>query len=132
MKNRNFPSKNSPTMRRIVDVVSQTPGLDGRQIAEAACCTFNYFMNQGRWVLIDAGEIHISGYRNNSRGPFVPLYDIGPAKGEPPAKPEKIDQLARARAWKVLSGYYEAEKAKRRLRRPDPVLRALLGMGASG
>lgn len=130
-KKRYQVSLDSPGMRRVVAVLeaSEKP-LNGHQIAAAAHVAFNTFQNQYRHLLVAAGKIHLSGYAHNTRGPFVPLYRAGHAPvGLQVRKPRKIDQLARARNWKVRSGYNEARKAERRLRRPpDRVLAALMGL----
>jgi len=117
---RQLPTSNSPSMRRILAVLAKESSLDGHQIAERAHCTFTYFENQCRHVLMAEGLIHISAYRNNHHGPFVPVYSLGPLVGDPPKKPKKLDQLARSRDWKFRTGYNEARKAARRLSRPDP------------
>ena len=78
-------------------------------------------------MLLRAELIHVAAWRHNTRGPFVPLYMAGPGKEAP--KPEKIDQLARARKWKERTGYNEFRKAQRRLARPrDTALAALLNI----
>ncbi len=121
----------SPAMRRVLFVFELHGPLDGREVEALAHVSFNYFQNQCRHVLEKAQAIHLVGYRHNKTGPFVPVYAPGPAMGPAPAKPEPLDQLARARKWKERTGYYAAEKAKRRLanpRRIDPALAALMGI----
>lgn len=126
---RRIVSTDSPGMRRVLKVIRESAKpIDGRSIAEAAHVSFNTFAHTYRHLLIRADLIHISAWRNNSRGPFVPMYSAGPALAVP-VPPQKMDHRIAARAWKEHTGYYEAEKAKRRLARPpDPVLAALLGL----
>lgn len=123
-------SVESPGMLRVRKVIAQSrEPLDGRTIAERAHVSFTTFANTYRHLLIRAGLIHIAGWRNNFRGPFVPMYAHGPLIGDPPPLPHKIDQLQRSRDWKRRTGYSEAEKAKRRLARPpDTALAALMGL----
>lgn len=131
MKKRYQVSADSPSMRRIVAVLSSCDeALTGREIAERAHVSFKYFQNQARHILIAAEAIHLADLRHNTRGPFVPAYRAGPEpEGLIVRKPAKIDQLERARTWKVRSGYNEARKAERRLRRPpDRALAALIGI----
>lgn len=118
----------SPGMRRVMAVMAEAnEPLDGRQIADSACIAHDTFRNTYRHLLLHAEMIHVAAWRHNTRGPFVPLYMAGPGKEAP--KPEKIDQLARARAWKERTGYNAARKAERRLKNPpDRALAALLGI----
>lgn len=112
-------------VRRVCE--EATEPLDGHEIADRAHISFNTFQNSYRHLLLGEEKIHIAGWRHNVRGPFIPLYLGGP--GKTPKKPEKIDALARARAWKHRTGYNEARKAHRRLARPkDQMLAALLGL----
>lgn len=125
-------SVDSPGMLRVRRVLDEaTEPLDGHTIAERAHVAFLTFTNTYRHLLLRANLMHISGWRRNTRGPFVPLYSKGSLVGEEPARPEKIESKVRARAWKARTGYYEAEKAKRRLAKPpDYALAALLGLTA--
>ena len=123
-------SVDSPGMLRVRKVIAQSrEPLDGRTIAERAHVSFTTYANTYRHLLIRAGLIHIAGWRNNVRGPFVPLYRGGPLVGDPPIEPHKRDKKAGARDWKARTGYHEAEKAKRRRARPpDTALAALMGL----
>ncbi len=122
----------SPGMRRVLRILGEaTEPMDGRTIADKACIAFLTFTNTYRHLLLRANLMHISGWKHNTRGPFVPLYSKGPLVGDIPEKPKNIESKVRARAWKERTGYYEAEKAKRRLARPpDPALAALMGLTA--
>lgn len=126
---RRIVSTDSPGMRRVLQVIRKAAEpIDGRAIAEAAHISFKTFANTYRHLLIRADMIHVAGWRNNWRGPFVPLYLAGPAVAIA-VPPPKVDHKIATRAWKERTGYYEAEKAKRRLSRPpDPALAALLGL----
>lgn len=128
---RRIVSTDSPGMRRVMQVIQKSAEpIDGRSIAEAAHVSFKTFANTYRHLLIRAEMIHIAGWRNNWRGPFIPLYLPGPALAVA-VPPPKLDHKIATRAWKERTGYYEAEKAKRRLARPpDPTLAALLGLTA--
>ena len=127
---RRIVSTDSPGMRRIVEAVSgSVEPLDGHQIAARAHVAFNTFQNQYRHMLLSAGLIHVAGWKHNTRGPFVPVYGVGPSAKTTPVKPQKIDHRARSRNWKDRTGYNEARKAHRRLARPpDMALAALLGL----
>lgn len=126
---RRIVSTDSPGMRRVLQVIRKAAEpIDGRAIAEAAHISFKTFANTYRHLLIRADLIHVAGWRNNWRGPFVPLYLAGPAVAIA-VPPPKVDHKIATRAWKERTGYYEAEKAKRRLARPpDPALAAMLGL----
>lgn len=124
-------SVDSPAMLRILKVLSEAiEPMDGWDIAKAAFVAPNTWSNSYRHLLIHSGLIHISAWKHNTRGPFVPLYSIG--AGEEAPKPEKIDQLARARNWKHRTGYNEFRKAQRRLANPGYALAALMGIPAKG
>lgn len=128
MTKRKAVASSSPGMLRAVKALEKHGPMDGHEIADKACVSFSYFQNQCRHVLTAEGKIHLHEYRHNSRGPFVQVYAAGPAVGDPPTKPEKIDQLARSRNWKERTGYNALRKAQRRLANPkrvEPVLAAL-------
>lgn len=126
---RRVVSFESPGMRRVLKVIEESEKpIDGYQIAAAAFISFNTFDGTYRQLLLRAKKVHVAAYRVNHHGPAVPLYRIGPLKGKPPERP-KADHKIAVRAWKERTGYYEAEKAKRRLARPpDPALAAMLGL----
>ncbi len=122
-------SVESPGMLRVRKVINEAKEpLDGRAIAKAAHVSFTTFSATYRHLLIRAGLIHVATWRNNWRGPFVPLYAAGPQISEP-VPIEKIDHKIATREWKERTGYYEAEKAKRRMAKPpDFALAALMGL----
>lgn len=106
-------SVSSPSMQRILRALQQTDEqLDAREIAKRAFVSFNTFENY-KYMLMDAGLIFIAGWRHRKSGSPAPLFRAG--CGETAPRPEKLDQLARARNWKQRTGYHDAEKAKRRL-----------------
>lgn len=123
-------SVESPGMLRVRKVIEDAKEpIDGKTVAKLAHVSFNTFAHTYRHLLVRAGLIHIAGWRNNFRGPFVPLYLSGPLIGDPPQLPPKLDHKIAVRAWKARTGYYEAEKSKRRLARPpDTALAALMGL----
>ena len=123
-------SVTSPGMKRVRMVIAESPvPIDGHTIAKRAHVSFLTWANTYRHLLIRAGLVHVAGWRHNTRGPFVPLFGSGP--GTQAERPEKIDSRARARDWKDRTGYNEARKAERRLRKPpDFALAALMGLTA--
>lgn len=127
---RRIVSCESPGMLRVRKVIAQSRELlDGHTIAERAHVSFTTFANTYRHLLIRANLIHVAGWRNNFRGPFLPLYGHGPLVGDPPPLPQKVDLKQRAKEWKERTGYLEAKKAQRRFARPpDPILAALMGL----
>lgn len=126
---RRIVSVESPGMRRVRAVLEAAAGpLDATSISEAAHVSVNTFSNSYRHLLIRAGLIHIAGYLHGRQGRQRPTYLSGPQIGEPPIPP-KLDHKVSVRAWKERTGYYEAEKARRRLARPpDFALAALMGI----
>lgn len=117
-------------MLRVRKVLAEAKDpIDGRTIASWAHVSFRTFANTYRHLLLRAELMHIAAYRNGPSGPFVPLYLAGPLIGDPPPLPDKKPAKLTAREWKERTGYYEAEKAKRRLARPpDTALAALMGL----
>lgn len=121
-------SPNSPGCQRVLAVLrAADEPIDGHMIAELACVAFNTFQNTIRHALMSAEPplIHIAEWRHNTRGPFMPAYRIGPLVGRAPRKPQKIDQLERARNWKQRSGYNDLRKAQRRIARMQSAPSAL-------
>ena len=115
----------SPSMTRMLKALEGTR-LNIDQWAKAslvARMTAENYVKQLRFQKL----IYICEYQRNRSGWPKPVYALGDHKDAP--RLEKKDQLARAREWKETSGWYESEKAKRRLARPrDPVLAALMGI----
>lgn len=134
MKRRYEITTNSPACLRCLAVLRNAEeALSGHEIAKLAHIAFNTWQNTIRGVLGDAGLVHVAEWRHNHRGPFVPAYRIGKLVGKAPVKPQKIDQLARSRNWKVRSGYNEIRKAERKMAKvaqAPSVMAALLGIGA--
>jgi hypothetical protein len=108
----------SPSSLRILSALIDTPDMAREEIASAAFVSVNTFDNY-KYRMIEHGLIHISGYRHRRSGHPAPLFRDGP--GDPAERPQKLDQLARSRNWKVRTGYLEAQKAKRRLAKAQKV-----------
>lgn len=119
----------TPAQFRIIEALCDHGPLTGQQIAEKARIAYHTFKNCYRNELIAAGMIHQSGWHFYGHG-HVAVFSagIGPT---PPRPVRHVDHGARCREWKVRTGYSEAQKAARRLRRPpDRALAALLGLPA--
>jgi hypothetical protein len=117
----------TPAMFRIVAALCDHGPMTKHEIARRAFVAAVTFKNACKPVLVANGMIHQSGWRRYQYG-FEPVYSAG--IGETPPRPDaKRDQGERCREWKQRTGYNEARKASRRLRRPqDRALAALLGM----
>lgn len=125
-------SLKSAGILRILDVLrTAAEPLHGDTIADRAFVSRRTFSNCYYKVLLDAKEIHVSQWVRNVRGPYMPLYSIGPGPSAP--KPEPISDAEVSRRWKERSGYNEMRKARLRLARPvDATLAALLGIPSKG
>ncbi|MRR49345.1 MAG: hypothetical protein EG825_00270 [Rhodocyclaceae bacterium] len=127
MSKRYKTSADSPSMLRIVAALEKHGPMDKYGIADKAFVTALYFQNQCRYILKDAGRIHVHGWIHNISGQPRPVYAAGP--GEDAPRPGNLDQLARARKWKERTGYHDLQKSNRRLARLSASpLCAVLGM----
>lgn len=126
---RRIVSVESPGMTRVRKIIDEaTEPMDGRSIAKAAHVSFTTFANTYRHLLVRAGLIRVVGFVHNKQGRQAPTYLSGPQIGDPPVPPI-LDRKIATRAWKERTGYYEAEKAKRRMAKPpDFALAALMGL----
>ena len=119
-------------IRRCLEVLrAATEPLHGDTIADRAFISRRTFCNSYYRVLLDAKLIHVGEWLRNTRGPYIPLYSIGPGPDAP--RPVPLTDAEVSRRWKARTGYGEACKAQRRMVRPaDPVLAALLGIPSKG
>ena len=125
-------SLKSVGIQRCLDALrTATEPLHGDTIADRAFIGRRTFCNSYYRVLLDAKEIHVAQWVRNIRGPYIPLYSIGP--GPSVQKPKALTDAQVARKWKERTGYEAMRKAQRRAVRPaDTALAALMGIPSKG
>jgi hypothetical protein len=116
-----------PSQIRILNVLRDADApLSGQQIAKLACVSFWTVKNHAVPALTAAGLMHQSGWEKYAYG-HKPTYSAG--KGKTPPRPKShLTMAERCREWREQSAKNQANKANRRLAKPDTITAALMGI----
>lgn len=116
-------------MFRVVDALVAQGPMTAAEIAKAAHVSWHTAKGWCVPILVANGMIYRSDWRLIGYN-YTPVYSAG--VGDPAPRPTRTREarLEYLREWKIRTGWSDARKAERRLRRPpDRALAALLGMG---
>lgn len=120
-------SANSPSMKRIVEVLTEHGPMDLHKLAEKACIAYGSLRYEYRKTLVDAELIHLCEWRKNTQGSPTAIYAAGP--GKPAKRPKKFTH----KELRLRNGKKAQRSAECRLKNPkryDPALAALMGRAA--